>query len=317
MTVAGVDVGGSGIRAQVSDGNQLDTVHLVAALPKDNGMMNIDLLASLIVESLAEVRLGSTPKQPEVVCVGVSGLPEIVKDPARLAQKIGSGIGATTVILSADAVTAHVGALGSAAGTVVAAGTGVVGLGTDFDSVWDRSDGWGILLGDEGGGAWVGQQGLIAALRAVDGRLHGSDRLRELMQDRFGDPSELVNKIYGSSSPSYLLGRFSPLVARAAHEGDSIAHRIWETAGRLLGNAAIAASARVEPNYSWAGRLFDVGDLLLDPYKETIVSTRPDAVVTPPAGTPTDGALALARDFMLKPHAFNSFYIKVYKILPE
>ncbi|KOG91913.1 ATPase, partial [Streptomyces varsoviensis] len=67
---------------------------------------------------------------------------------------------------------AYAGALGQRPGAVVAGGTGMIAIGSDLsrEGGWRRADGWGHLLGDLGGGAWIGQAGLTAALRAHDGR---------------------------------------------------------------------------------------------------------------------------------------------------
>jgi N-acetylglucosamine kinase-like BadF-type ATPase len=81
-------------------------------------------------------------------------------------------------------VTAYAGALGQSPGGVVAAGTGLIALGTDLDTR-RRADGWGHLLGDCGGGAWIGRAGLEAALRAHDGRAGGSRPLLERMEAVF------------------------------------------------------------------------------------------------------------------------------------
>jgi hypothetical protein len=46
---------------------------------------------------------------------------------------------------------------------------------------------------------------------------------------------------------------------------------------------------------SWVGGLFEVGELLLAPFRETVARLRPDARPRPPLGTSLDGAVALAR----------------------
>jgi N-acetylglucosamine kinase-like BadF-type ATPase len=51
-------------------------------------------------------------------------------------------------------VTSYLGAIGFEPGAVVAAGTGVIALAGDRDGNFARSDGWGYILGDDGGG-WL------------------------------------------------------------------------------------------------------------------------------------------------------------------
>jgi N-acetylglucosamine kinase-like BadF-type ATPase len=295
MSVAGVDVGGSGVRVRVV-GHDFDR-HLQRAIaqPRLEGRVDVPGLAALIVESVLDAADCSVDEAPDVLCIGMAGLPDLLDEPEQLASLVADALRARRVVLSGDAATAHVGAFDFGPGTVVAAGTGVVALGTDWRETWTRSDGWGLLLGDEGGGAWVGRQGLVAALRSMDGRRGGSVELLERMHARFGPTQTVVDAVYGNASPAHLLGRFAPDVAAAASAGDPVALGIWSQAGRHLAAAAIAASVDVEPVFSWTGRLFDAGHLVLHPYQEAVSAARPSATFVAPFGSPADGALQIAR----------------------
>jgi N-acetylglucosamine kinase-like BadF-type ATPase len=52
---------------------------------------------------------------------------------------------------------------------VIVAGTGAIALAAS-DAGWARADGWGPMLGDDGGGYWIGRRALALALREHDGR---------------------------------------------------------------------------------------------------------------------------------------------------
>jgi N-acetylglucosamine kinase-like BadF-type ATPase len=73
------------------------------------------------------------------------------------------------MVVSNDAVTAHLGALAGEPGAVIVAGTGAIALAAGPHD-WARADGWGSLLGDDGGGFWIGRRALATALREYDGR---------------------------------------------------------------------------------------------------------------------------------------------------
>ncbi|GAB3600565.1 N-acetylglucosamine kinase [Microbacterium tumbae] len=294
MIAIGVDVGGSGIRAQMSDADGTRSSRLVVALPREQGRIAVDALADSIVRCIHGIE--EPAGGVAVVCIGTSGLPDLLDDPERLAATVGMRLGARQVILANDAVTAHIGALAYAPGIVIAAGTGAIALGTDLDRVWNRSDGWGLLLGDEGSGAWIGRRGLVAALRAADGRARGSTALLLRMRERIGDPAELVDAVYGSPTPAYVFGGFAPHVADVAREGDAVALRIWNDAAAHLASAALAAAEGVDPLFSWSGRLFDAGDLLIAPLRRAILAAHPGARLIVPDGSSSDGALLLARD---------------------
>jgi len=78
---------------------------------------------------------------------------------------VAAAVPAPLVLVTDDAVTAHLGALGGEPGVVVAAGTGAIALGVGESGASARADGWGTLLGDDGGGYWIGRRsGARAAL---------------------------------------------------------------------------------------------------------------------------------------------------------
>ncbi|MFJ6997920.1 BadF/BadG/BcrA/BcrD ATPase family protein, partial [Streptomyces sp. NPDC003090] len=195
--VLGVDSGGSGFRvalAAVAPGERPTAGRRGAAgavarvvgsrefgTPVPTGPGGID--ARWLVERLVPVARellddagagGLRPVAAAVGAAGMAGLGDGLR--ALLPGALGAALGVRRLALASDAVTAYAGALGTVPGTVVAAGTGLVALGTDLVR-WRRADGWGHLLGDCGSGAWIGRAGLEAALRAHDGRRGGSPAL--------------------------------------------------------------------------------------------------------------------------------------------
>lgn len=294
--LAGVDVGGGGVRVLVRHGGDTVRAEDGTSVPRVGGGIDVPNLVPRVVALLrgAAFRTGATGF--DRVAVGLTGLPDLIDDPGELVRMLRSGLPAGDVIVAADALTTHTGALGGRAGVVVAAGTGAVALGTDLRETWRRADGWGYLLGDRGSGAWVGQQGLRHALRALDGLSGGSAELLARSREHFGGVSELETQVYrGQVATSSLLAGFAPRVAEAAREGDPMARRIWWEAGTHLGETAVAASAPgLAPRFSWGGRLFDAGALLADPFRAEVLRRLPDACLRDPAGDSVDGALALA-----------------------
>jgi N-acetylglucosamine kinase-like BadF-type ATPase len=290
---AGVDVGGGGIRVKIEGTGTSAYGEDPAPVPRERGRVDLHRLAARIATAIEDTGHGAD--RLAGMAIGVTGLPGLVTEPGTLWNALGDRFGLAALVVAGDTVTTHVGALGFRPGVVVAAGTGVITLGTDLDGVWNQADGWGHLLGDHGSGAWIGTQGLHAALRAHDGRQGGSPALLERMTARFGHPLDLVGLIYQSGSPAHQLASFAPSVAEAAREGDRVARRIWTEAGRQLALTAVAAAAGLEPVFSWGGRLFDAADLLMDPFQSTVRALLPDARFTPPLGTSADGALALAK----------------------
>lgn len=177
----------------------------------------------------------------------VLGLTTAPTDPARaraLAARVGEATGAAEVWLSDDAVTSHAGALSCRPGVSVTAGTGVACL-----VVPERGDpriigGHGYLLGDEGGGFWIGRDGLRAGLRAAEGRAQPT-RLQDLAAARFGSLDQLPVRLHDEPGAVDAIARFAVDVLDAAAD-DAAAARIVEVAARELNGAIVAASSIAE-----------------------------------------------------------------------
>lgn len=213
--------------------------------------------------------------------------------PSALARELG----VRRLALVADAVTAYTGALGQRVGAVVAAGTGMIAIGTDLKS-WRRADGWGHLLGDCGSGAWIGRAGLEAALRADDGRPGGSAALLGRAEEMFGSASALPGQLYPRSDRPAVLASFAPEVAACAG-ADPVAADILAAAARHIADSAAAVcpdEAPGEIQVALTGGLFKMGDPLLEPLRAALAERLPHARQVPAAGDPLDGAVRIAVD---------------------
>ncbi|MGP9022219.1 N-acetylglucosamine kinase [Streptomyces sp. BR1] len=240
--VLGVDSGGSGVRFALGRSEPgSPTEVLASAEPVRTGPAGIDagrLLAQLL-PAARELLARTRAERVAAVAVGAAGMASLGDDlRARLPSALAESLGVTRLALAADAVTAYAGALGQRPGAVVAAGTGMIALGTDLTG-WRRADGWGHLLGDCGGGAWIGRAGLEAALRSHDGRPGGSAALRERVEALFGPAPELPGLLYPRTDRPAVLASFAPEVARCA-PSDPVAAAILRQAARHIAEAAAA-----------------------------------------------------------------------------
>ncbi|WP_228978973.1 BadF/BadG/BcrA/BcrD ATPase family protein [Streptomyces sp. DH12] len=233
------------------------------------------------------------PVAVAVGAAGMAGLGDRLR--AELPGALREALGVRRLALASDAVTAYAGALGRAPGTVVAAGTGLVALGTDLER-WRRADGWGHLLGDCGSGAWIGRAGLEAALRAHDGRRGGSTALLARAEAVFGPVGGLPGRLYPRPDRAAVLASFAPHVARCAAEtGDAVATGVMALAARHVAEAAAAVHPRGGGGaVALTGGLFRVGDPLLVPLRAELARHLPGARPVTAAGDPLSGALALA-----------------------
>jgi N-acetylglucosamine kinase-like BadF-type ATPase len=251
---------------------------------------------AIVIDGIVESIAADWPDaDPDVVSAGMTGF-LLRSDPRAVEAAIRRHWPRAAVLLTSDAVTALAGALGLAGGVVVAVGTGAVALATDFRDVWARVDGWGHLLGDDGAGAWIGQQGLRAALREADGRAGGSAALLGAFTPRLGEPDRWPAQVHASDRPAALLASFAEDVARVARGGDPVALGIWHEAGRALARTAAAAlRSGVPAAVAVIGGISRADDLLRPSFDDELARHRGDADVRFVEARPVDGALLLGR----------------------
>ncbi len=286
--VIGLDVGGTGARGLLAtaDGAPLGR----ASSDSPGGFTDVvrELMGMADEAPIAAVVLGTTG----LSVFGAGGFGPGGR--AGLAAALAEVSGAATTLVVSDVLTSYAGALGLTGGAVIAVGTGAVALGTDLRGVWRRVDGWGHLLGDTGGGAWIGRAALEAALRRHDGRPGGSAALLAALKERFGSPERLIDEIYTRTDRSGLMARFVPAVVAAAAAGDAIAAAILTEAGEHLADTALAALPPQAPRVvAPAGNLIPSVPALAEALRAKLAAAGID--LCPPRGTSVDGAVRLAR----------------------
>ncbi|CCK32184.1 hypothetical protein BN159_7805 [Streptomyces davaonensis JCM 4913] len=293
-----VDSGGSGLRVVVGTVERGVLGQRESRVPVRTGARGIDAghLMDQLVPLVRELTAEAGLERVDTAAVGAAGLATLgdalrAELPGALAREFG----VRRVALAADAVTAYTGALGSRPGAVVAAGTGLIAVGTDL-TCWRRADGWGHLLGDCGGGAWIGRAGLEAALRAYDGRPGGSAALLSRAEELFGPMPGLPGQLYPRPDRPAVLASFAPEVAACA-ESDPVAVGILRDAARSMAESAAAVCpAEGAPQVALTGGLFKIGDALIVPLEEELSALLPHARRVAAAGDPLLGAVRIATE---------------------
>ncbi|MFG2137868.1 N-acetylglucosamine kinase [Streptomyces sp. NPDC048650] len=312
--VLGADSGGSGLRIAIArtDGGPAPQPSAVRSCgePVRTGPAGIDAthLLSQLVPTAQELMSRAGAESLAAACVGAAGMATLGDDlRARLPAALATAFGVHRLALAADAVTAYAGALGQRPGAVVAAGTGMIAMGTDLTAAggWRRADGWGHLLGDCGGGAWIGRAGLAAALRAHDGRPGGSRALLACAEAEFGPVTGLPAALYPRPDRPAVLASFAPAVARCASDDPVSAQILTDAAGHIADAAAAVCPPGTRRTVALTGGLLALGEPLLAPLRAALAERLPEARRETPLGTPLDGALtiaaALAEDRLILP----------------
>jgi N-acetylglucosamine kinase-like BadF-type ATPase len=287
MRVLGVDGGQSGIRMRHSLGNRTAEVEGVSRQEGDT----IDSVARAVSEGWEG--LGSPAVDRAVL--GLTTAPADASVSDRLCRLVGDATGAWEVWLTDDAVTSHVGALSGCPGISLVAGTGVACLALPPEGEPKLIGGHGYLLGDEGGGFWIGRRGLRAVLWAREGR-GPMTALSEHAERRFGLLDDLHVRLHDAERPVHAIAGFAPDVLEAAVVGDEVAEAIVDEAAQELMTLAAAGAQWVgveAPPLALGGRLLAPGTVLRRRLDLLFAASSLDVEPRDADGTALDGALAL------------------------
>jgi uncharacterized phosphosugar-binding protein len=124
-------------------------------------------------------------------------------------------------------------------------------------------DGAGFLIGDEGGGFWLGRHAVRAALAAAE-RRGPATALGELVAARFGPLEGLATRLHTGPEPVDRIAHAALDVLTAATDGDATATELLDRAADRLARTVTAAVRRLDAPAPIAldGRLLAAGSPL-------------------------------------------------------
>ncbi|MQA76942.1 MAG: ATPase [Streptosporangiales bacterium] len=296
-----VDGGQSGLRMAVARRNgaglRLERPVDVPGFSWGAGVDPAQAQGDVILRAWREL---GAPSPIDTIACGLSGLSADSRPGQELAVALGTRLDARRVLVAGDDVTTHAGALGGHPGVVLAAGTGVVCTGIDASGRLVRVDAWGYLLGDTGGGSWLGREGLRAALDGHDGR-HAATKLTARAVDRYGDLRDFVHRLLVSPTLVAEVAAFAREVLACAREGDEVAAAICARAADELCATAAATVRRGFPGaapgevpFTWTGSILTATDVVRTPMLAHLAERCPAASPRNPLGGGLDGAALLA-----------------------
>ena len=168
--VIGVDGGGTKTEAVLVDtmGNVLSRVRGGSSNFQALGPDKLkEVLSSLLHEILrkATVPVSNVSK----IYLGLAGAGR-ESDQQEIRQIFSDTEFKGLIEVNSDAIIALAGAFSNQPGIILIAGTGAICFGKNSQGDIIRSGGWGYLLGDEGGGYYIGKRAIIASLKDFDGR---------------------------------------------------------------------------------------------------------------------------------------------------
>jgi glucosamine kinase len=190
----GVDGGGTGTRARLSDahGNPLGE-----GRAGPSGLMqgtsqawrHIQLAISNALD--ASGLMGHARPAPDTMALGM-GLAG-ANNPTWLADFLAANPGYPHVTVDSDAFTALLGAHGGKPGALVIVGTGSIALAWLADGTRRTTGGWGFPSGDEGSGSYLGLRAATLTQQATDGRRPHSALTQAILAATGGSATSLLN----------------------------------------------------------------------------------------------------------------------------
>lgn len=242
---------------------------------------------------------GLTPQPIGAIGLGLTGVEGGSPEAAIVDEVARELTGASHVIVQSDAYAALFGAHAGQPGIIAIAGTGSHILGVNADGALARAGGWGWLLGDEGSALWIGQHGLMAALRAHD-CVDQPTALEAMLRHHFNidDFRSVKRLVYDSGFGARGFAGLAAVVSRAAEQGDEVALQLIHQAARDLARQVRAVQNRL--NLPANAPIAPVGGAvehvhgLHDGFVAALRDGNPIANVVAPQHPPVIGAALLA-----------------------
>ncbi|MEH2252516.1 N-acetylglucosamine kinase [Nostoc sp.] len=181
----------------------------------------------------------------DAICLGLAGVGraadiEVVKGLVQELQNnkylpINWALQPANIVICNDALIALVGGIGQPVGIVVAAGTGSIVFGRNYQGYTKRVGGWGYILGDEGSAYKIAIAGMNAALKSYDGRDMPTSLVEGFKQHlNLETIEDLIEVIYRREWGVKQIAALAPIVDFAAASGDKVANSIIDDAVKEL-----------------------------------------------------------------------------------
>ncbi len=277
----GVDGGGTSCRVAVADasGKVLARANSGPAnIATDYSMARENILTAIYSAwHLAGLDEGLMVQADSVL--GLAGA-----NVGRFARQMEESLPFRSCIVTDDRATSLKGALGDENGCIA-----VVGTGSFYSSRYDGEEknigGWGLMVGDDGGGARLGQNLLRRVIHCYDGVHQHSELTSTTLSDFNNSPHKIV-EFAMQARPSDLAG-FVPAIVDAARDSDS--HGL-----SLINNTVEAIQLCIDKvGYKAESQLYllgGLGSILLE-----FLDSRYANASNQPQGDALSGAVAMAQ----------------------
>jgi glucosamine kinase len=223
--VVGIDGGGTKTRALLADerGERLaEAIGAGSAVKPQEIERSAGIIAGVVRDAL---EIGERDEaRPRVLCVGVAGVGRDIERQALWESLVAQRV-ADEVVVQTDLAVALDDAFGDGPGVLLIAGTGSSAFGRGPAGATARCGGWGPVIGDEGGGAWIGRRALSVVAAASDGREPETALVGAVLTaTEASEPSELIR--WAAAATPAMFATLAPVVMSVADGGDLRANSI-------------------------------------------------------------------------------------------
>ncbi len=297
--IVGVDGGGTKTKVVVADeqGQELATATGAGSAARPGQTTHAaEVIAQTVAEALALCdRSGEVPR---VLCAGLAGAG---REPERQAvrEALVRLEVADHVIVEPDAIVALQDAFGVGPGILLVSGTGSSCFGRSPTGAFGRCGGWGLNIGDEGSGAWIGRKALSVVAAAADGREPDTALLPAVLTALELESSDGLVAWAAQADPA-ALARIASTVITVAATGDlrtnsllALATEELVTHVRALARQLFADERATIP-VALAGGLMERGSFLRKLVELRLKSAVPGATVRTEPVMPARGAVQMA-----------------------
>lgn len=219
---------------------------------------------------LHEIKVAAGNEKVSAIYAGITGLgSESEEEATAIFASIFPDAKISTVL---DIVLGYRSHLHFGEGIFLYSGTGSIAIHIDREDRVHRAGGWGYLLGDEGGGYWIGIQALRRVLSRMDRGIEIDNfdhKILEILNARTWD--EIKSFVYSRDRSE--IAALATKVVELANAGDASAGQILAEAGEHLGDLVLQLDQRLNNSrlpVVLGGGISGAGQILVSRIEERI-----------------------------------------------
>jgi len=218
--ILAIDGGGTGTRAALAgpDGQVIaradgEFSNLTSAFAAS--LKNIRGVIAAVYDA---ARIPPDSRANDIAIVGSAGA-----NVGDVAGRLAAALDFAAIRVMSDREITIAGVLGDDDGTLAQVGTGSFFVSRRSGKL-KQVGGWGLQLGDDCSGAWLGRELLRLTLRAHDGLVETSGLIAKTLDQFDNNPSDIV--LFGKSATPQHFGAFAPAIFEAHEQRDAAAMMI-------------------------------------------------------------------------------------------